>query len=71
MNGIMMEEKKPVKSGIVISKAKSYGMEHKISLDKYVDKERTIKFNKGEKITVTKKELETIGEHRWLEVSNG
>jgi len=46
-------------------------MEHKISLDKYVDKERTIKFNKGEKITVTKKELETIGEHRWLEVSDG
>ena len=67
MNGIMMEEKKPVKSGIVISKSKSYEV-HKISLDKYVDKERTIKFNKGEKITVTKKELETIGEHRWLEV---
>ena len=70
MNGIMMEEKKPVKSGIVISKSKSYEV-HKISLDKYVDKERTIKFNKGEKITVTKKELETIGEHRWLEVSDG
>jgi len=70
MNGIMMEEKKPVKSGIVISKSKSYEV-HKISLDKYVDKERTIKFNKGEKITVTKEELKTIGEHRWLEVENG
>ena len=70
MNGIMMEEKKPVKSGIVISKSKSYEV-HKISLEKFIDKERTIKFNKGEKITVTKKELETIGEHRWLEVSNG
>ena len=65
MNGIIMEEKKPVKSGIVISKSKSYEV-HKISLG--LDKERTIKFNKGEKITVTKEELETIGEHRWLEV---
>ena len=67
MNGIIMEEKKPVKSGIVISKSKSYEV-HKISLDKYVDKERTIKFNKGEKITVTKDELETIRKYRWLEV---
>ena len=68
MNGIIMEEKKPVKSGIVISKSKSYEV-HKIVLG--LDKERTIKFNKGEKITITKEELETIGEHRWLEVSNG
>jgi len=68
MNGIIMEEKKPVKSGIVISKSKSYA-EHKISLK--LDKERTGKFNKGEKITVTKEELKTIGKHRWLEVGNG
>lgn len=69
MNGTIMTEKKPVKSGIVISKSKSYGIEHKIVLG--LDKEKTEKFNKGEKITVTKEELETIGKHRWLEVSNG
>jgi len=68
MNGIMMIEKKPVKSGIVISKSKAYDV-HKISLG--LDKERTIKFNKGEKITVTKDELKTIGDRKWLEVGNG
>ena len=71
MNGIIMEEKKPVKSGIVIFRSKSYDV-HKISLGKFgIDKERTKKFNKGEKITVTKDELKTIGEHRWLDVGNG
>ena len=56
-----MEEKK--KTGLTISKAKSYS-EHKCKLG--LDKEREKKFNKGEKITVTKQELKSIGEHRWL-----
>ena len=65
-----MIEKKESKSSVVISKV--YGKEHTVRLEKFgIDKERTIKFNKGEKITITKKELEVIGKHRWLEVENG
>ncbi len=56
------------KKGITISKSKSYA-KHRISLK--LERLRTDKFNKGGKITVTKEELETIGEHRWLEVDSG
>ena len=63
-----MTEKKT--AGILISKSKGYGDEHKI-LVPGLDKERRAKFNKGGKVTVTKEELKTIGKHRWLEVSNG
>jgi len=64
-----MAEKKT--AGLSISKSKSYAV-HKVQLGNFgIDKERTGKFNKGGKITVTKEELKTIGKHRWLEVSNG
>ena len=61
-----MTEKKI--TGITISKAKSY-KDHKIILG--LDKEREKKFNKGDKITVTQEELETIGKYRWMEMKNG
>jgi len=32
----------------------------------HLDLNRTIKFNKGEKIEVTQEELDTMGLHRWL-----
>ena len=59
-----MEKKKEIKSGLTISK-KGYE-EHKILIN--LDPERDAKFNKGEKIEVTEKELNLIGKHRWLEV---
>ena len=49
---------------IIISKNLSYD-KHKLET-KGLDIDRVIKFNKGEKIQVTKEELEVIGLHRWL-----
>ena len=59
-----MAEKKKEKSIIIISKNPSYD-KHKLRTEG-LDIDRAIKFNKGEKIQVTKQELEVIGSHRWL-----
>ena len=57
-----MKERKELT--ITISKNPSYD-KHKLRTDG-LDIDRAIKFNKGEKIQVTEKELEVIGLHRWL-----
>jgi len=63
------KKSKEVKSGVTISKNPSYD-QHKLRLPG-LDLARVIKFNKGEKITITEEELKAIGRHRWLEVKNG
>jgi len=60
----MAKNKETISSALIISKEQSYkGL--KILLAG-IDKEREAKFNAGEKIEVTKEELNEIGEHRWL-----
>ena len=56
-----MKEQKELTT--TISKSPSYD-KHKLIM--HLDLDRTIKFNKGEKIEVTQSELDTIGRHRWL-----
>jgi len=56
-----MKERKELT--ITISKEPSYD-KHKLVM--HLDLDRTIKFNKGEKIEVTQSELDAIGLHRWL-----
>ena len=60
----MAKNKETISSALIISKEQSY-KELKILLAG-IDKEREAKFNSGEKIEVTKEELNEIGEHRWL-----
>ncbi len=58
-----MEEKQKLKSGLSISKAKSYkDMKCLLGLDAKREKE----FNSMKTIQVTKDELDKIGEYRWL-----
>ena len=56
----MKEEKELT---ITISREPSYD-KHKLVM--HLDLNRTIKFNKGEKIEVTQEELDTMGLHRWI-----
>ena len=56
----MKEEKELT---ITISREPSYD-KHKLVM--HLDLNRTIKFNKGEKIEVTQEELDAMGLHRWL-----
>ena len=56
----MKEEKELI---IIISREPSYD-KHKLVM--HLDLDRTIKFNKGEKIEVTQEELDVMGLHRWL-----
>jgi len=59
-----MEEKQELKSGLSISKAKSYQyMNCILGLDAKREKE----FNSMKTIQVSKDELLKIGEHRWLQ----
>jgi len=58
----MKEEKELT---ITISRSPGYdSKEHKLIM--HLDLDRTIKFNKGEKIEVTQSELDAMGLHRWL-----
>ncbi len=59
-----MEEKQKQKSGLFISKAKSY-KDLTAVLDG-IDSKRQKEFNSMKKIEVTKDELLKIGEYRWL-----
>lgn len=59
-----MAKKQEQKSTVTISKNPSYD-KHKLRLTG-LDLDRSIKFNKGEKIEVTLEELNAIGRHRWL-----
>ena len=59
-----MEKKKEIESFVTISKNPSYD-KHKCRTEG-LDIDRVIKFNKGEKIQVSQKELDVIGLHRWL-----
>jgi len=52
------------KSIITISKNPSYDKQK--CRTEGLDIDRVIKFNKGEKIQVTQKELDAIGLHRWI-----
>ena len=56
----MKEEKELT---ITISREPSYD-KHKLIM--HLDLNRTIKFNKGEKIEVTQSELDAMGLHRWI-----
>ena len=57
-------KKQEKQSFVTISKNPSYDR-HKLRTEG-LDIDRSIKFNKGEKIQVTQKELDAIGLHRWL-----
>lgn len=57
-------KKKEEQSTVTISKNPSYD-KHKLRTEG-LDIDRSIKFNKGEKIQVTQDELNVIGLHRWL-----
>ena len=60
-----MEEKKELKSGLTISKAKSY--KDLTAVLSGIDSKRQKEFNSMKKIEVTKEELLRIGKHRWLQ----
>ena len=62
----MADEKKQLKSSLLISKTEGY-RDNSILLSIYgIDKAREKKFNDMKKIEVTESELEKIGPHRWL-----
>jgi len=63
-----MAKKKESKSDLTIIKSKAYS-EHTIQTG--LGKEADAKFNKFEKVKITKQQLKALGCPRWLEVSNG
>ena len=61
----MMEKKQEQKSGLTISKAKSY--KDLTAVLNGIDSKRQKEFNSMKKIEVTEEELLGIGKYRWLQ----
>ena len=61
----MMEKKQELKSGLTISKEKSY--KDLTAILNGIDSKRQKEFNSMKKIEVTQEELNKIGTYRWLQ----
>ena len=65
-----MAKEKDTESKLAIYKTDGY-KNHSVLISRFgFKKEEEQKFNSGEKLEVTEEQLETIGKHRWLGVSN-